>query len=275
MRQILLLLLAAICLLPACTVGQRPQPKPLPTTPAPVSPAPAAQPITVMQDRISRFDGKAGIFAKKLNGGETIAINADNIFPTASTHKLVVALAIYKYLYQQAPPNTQREYDQNIKKMMVVSDNAGFYHLLDEIEAKQPDALTKVLSDLKLTHTRIHSREAFQKYGYHSITTPQEMAIIFETIYNEDYLGPTMSAMLKEELAHTIYHEEIPRFMQKNKVMHKVGELSGMMCDVGIVDDGRDQILLSIFTVSKRPRQYASNFIATLSADAYNALRTK
>jgi len=272
MRRIILLFILA-SLLAACSLVQQPQTKPLPNSPTPTQ-TQTAMPQTVLQQKINRFDGKAGLFAKKLSTGDTIEINADTIFPTASTHKLVIALAVYKYLYQDADTTTKERYDKDIKQMMVVSDNAAFYRLLAEIENKQPDALNRVLSDLKLTHTRIHSREAFRQHGYHSVTTPREMATVMETIYREEYLGPQMSAILKEELANTIFHQEIPRFMQ-SKVLHKAGELPGMMCDVGIVDDGRDQILLSVFTLSARSPQYASDFIANTSADAYNALRTK
>lgn len=222
------------------------------------------------------FDGKVGLYAKNLKTINAISINADEIFPTASTHKLVVALAVYKYLYADAPVEKRKIYDQHIKNMMVVSDNQGFFVLLREIEATKPQALTQVLTDLGLTKTRIHSKEAFQQYGYHSVTTPYEMAVVFETIYNEQYLGKEMSVILKEELAKTIFKDEIPRLMQNNRVMHKVGQLpGGILNDVGIVDDGKDVILISAYTVTKRTPLYASEFIANLSAKSYNALRTR
>lgn len=159
--------------------------------------------------------------------------------------------------------------------MMQVSDNPSFYQMLREIENYKPDALSQVLKDLQLKNTWIHSEEAFTKYGYHSVTTPKEMAVIFETIYREQYLGKEMSGILKEELAKTIFQDEIPRFMQKKKVMHKVGSLPGMLCDVGIIDDGKDQILISIYTTSKQPENQSSLFIAETSAKLYNALSTK
>jgi beta-lactamase class A len=258
-------------LLAAC--GQAPPaPKPAPEPQSGSAPADPAQGIRL---EAGRFDGQAGIFAKNLGDGRTVEVNADKIFPTASTHKLVVALAVYRYLYPDASPAKKREYDRAIKAMMVTSDNPAFYRLLDEIAARKPDALTRTLTDLRLTHTRIHSGEAFRRYGYHSVTTPREMAAVFEAIYNETYLGKELSAILKEELANTIFREEIPRFMQKSRVMHKVGSLPGLLCDVGIVDNGRDKILISVFATTRRPEAYASNFIAHASATSYNALRTK
>ncbi|WWV71720.1 hypothetical protein SOV_30570 [Sporomusa ovata DSM 2662] len=228
-----------------------------------------------LQRSLEQFEGKAGLYTKNLKTGQTFGFNQDTIFPTASTHKMVVALAIYKYVYPEATTSEKKRYDNNIKQMMVISDNPAFYQLLDDIERKKPDALTRVLTDLKLVHTRIHSREAFSQYGYHSVTTPYEMAVVIETIYNETYLGKEFSAILKEELGKTIFKEEIPRYMQKAKVLHKVGELPGVQCDVGIVDDGRDLILISVYTTTQRAAPYASNFIADTSAKAYNLLRIK
>lgn len=267
-----LVVIPLLILLFAACAPAPPAPKPAPGPQAESAPADPAQGVRL---EAGRFDGQAGIFAKNLGSGRTIEVNADKIFPTASTHKLVVALAVYRYLYPDASPAQKHEYDQAIKAMMVTSDNPSFYRLLDEIAARRPDALTRVLTDLRLTHTRIHSGEAFRRYGYHSVTTPREMAAVFEAIYNESYLGKEMSAILKEELANTVFREEIPRFMQKSRVMHKVGSLPGLLCDVGIVDDGRDRILISVFATTRRPEAYASNFIAHASAAAYNALRTK
>ncbi|MBP2634451.1 MAG: Beta-lactamase enzyme family protein [Firmicutes bacterium] len=271
---ILLLILTSLCVI-ACGTVNTPQLKPEAVLPDTNVPQPPPDLGGQLQRSLENFDGKTGMYTKNLKTGTTFGFNQDSIFPTASTHKIVVALAIYKYLYTDAATDEKKRYDNNIRQMMVISDNPAFYRLLDDIERKKPDALTRVLTDLKLVHTRIHSRDAFAKYGYHSVTTPYEMAVLIEAVYNETYLGKEFSAILKEELATTIFNEEIPRYMQKVKVLHKVGELPGVQCDVGIIDDGRDVILISAYTTTRRAVPYASNFIANISAKAYNMLRTK
>jgi beta-lactamase class A len=277
MKRRLILLLVILTLSSACSLQNPPQQKPVENVPAPLTQASdetAAQ-INKIRRNLESFNGKAGLFAKNIKTGQTIAMNENQIFPTASTHKLVVALATYKYLYPESAPEKKNQYDIYIKNMMQVSDNPAFYRMVRELESRKPEALTQVLNDLQLKNTWIHSEEAFRQYGYHSVTTPAEMAAIFESIYHEQYLGKEMSVLLKEELAKTIFHEEIPRFMQKTKVMHKVGSLPGMLCDVGIVDDGKDQILISIFTTSKQAETQSSQYIAEMSADLYNALRSR
>lgn len=226
-----------------------------------------------IKNDLKGFSGTAGFFAKNLNTGKTMAFNQDVVFPTASTSKLVVALATYKYLYPNAGIEKTSEYDQEIKLMMTISDNDSFQSLLDEMDANQKDALNKVIKDLHLRQTQIHSEDAFKKYNYHSVTTPYEMAKVFEKIYTDKYLDKDKNETLKDELANSIFHDEIPRYMM-TPVLHKVGELDQVLCDVGVVQDGHDPILISFYTVTA-DHEYSSDFIATESAKIYNALRRK
>lgn len=226
-----------------------------------------------IKNDLKGFSGRVGVFAKNLNTGKTIQFNQDDVFPTASTSKLVVALATYKYLYPQAGIDKTSEYDQDINLMMTLSDNDSFYELLGEIESNKRDALIKVEKDLRLRQTQIHSDDAFNKYRYHSITTPYEMAKVFESIYANKYLDKDKSERMKSELANSIFHDEIPRYML-TPVFHKVGELDEVLCDVGVIQDGYEPILISFYTVTS-DHEYSSNFIATESAKLYNALRKK
>ncbi|MDU2064698.1 MAG: serine hydrolase [Sporomusaceae bacterium] len=233
----------------------------------------AAKPEIEIKNDLKGFNGRVGVFAKNLNTGKMIEFNQDDVFPTASTSKLVVALATYKYLYPKAGADTANKYDQDIELMMTISDNNSFQELLDEIDATNKDALTKVTKDLHLRKTKIHSEDAFNSYRYHSITTPYEMAKIFESIYTNKYLNKAKGEQLKSELANTIFHDEIPRYMATT-VFHKVGELDDILCDVGVIQDGHDPILISFYTATA-DHTYSSDFIATESAKLYNALRRK
>lgn len=234
----------------------------------------ATSPSQEIINDLKGFNGKAGVFALNLKSGRSLSYNDDVIFPTASTSKLVVALAVYKYLYAGVGQDKRDLYDRDVEAMITVSDNDSFTELLGELDANKPDALGRVIKDLRLKRTLIHSDAAFSSFGYHSVTTPREMANVMETLYRDRYLGKPRSVELKDELANTIFHDEIPRFML-TKVMHKVGELDNVLCDVGIVDDGKDQILISFYTTTNLSDTYASDFIATTSAKLYNALRKK
>jgi beta-lactamase class A len=236
---------------------------------AAVSAAPALE--KEITNDLKQFNGQVGVFAKNLKTGKTYKFNQDSIFPTASTSKLIVALATYKYLYPKAPAYKKNEYDQNIDVMIKVSDNTSFQTLLNEFDATAKNTFDKVEKDLRLKKTEIHDEQAFTKYGYHSITTPYEMSKVLETIYNEKYLDKPQVRRLKTNLANTIFTDEIPRHMQV-PVFHKVGELDDVLCDVGVVQDGHAPILISFYT-STANHSYSSDFIANISAKLYNALR--
>jgi beta-lactamase class A len=227
-----------------------------------------------MVNDAKKFAGTVGVYAKNLRTGKTFAYNQDAVFPAASTAKLVVTAALYKYLYPGASQAKKDLYDQSVDDMIVVSGNDSYRAMLAEIDAVRPDALRKVGKDLRLRKTLVHSEEAYKRYSYHSVTTPYEMAKVFEDIYRGRYLGKQKSAELKDKLANTIFRDEIPRYME-TPVMHKVGSLDNLLCDVGIVDDGKDQILISVYTLTDRPEAYASDYIAKTAAKAYNALRRK
>lgn len=220
---------------------------------------------------LKQFNGQVGVFARNLKTGKTIKYNQDVVFPTASTSKLVVALATYKYLYPKAPSYKQNEYDQDIDMMIKVSDNNTFNALLNEFDATKKDGFDKVQKDLRLSKTEIHDEQAFKRYNYHSVTTPYEMSKVIEAIYKERYIDKKNVRRLKDDLANTIYNDEIPRYMQV-PVFHKVGELDDVLCDVGVVQDGHDPILISFYTRTS-DHSYSSDFIANVSAKLYNALR--
>ncbi|MBP2637003.1 MAG: hypothetical protein H6Q72_2910 [Firmicutes bacterium] len=220
---------------------------------------------------LKQFNGQVGVFAKNLKTEKTIKYNQDTIFPTASTSKLIVALATYKYLYPKAPTYKQNEYDQDIDLMIKVSDNTTFEALLNEFDTTKKDGFDKVERDLRLSKTEIHDEQAFKKYSYHSVTTPYEMSKVLETIYKEKYIDKKQVRRLKDDLANTIFQDEIPRYMQV-PVFHKVGELDDVLCDVGVIQDGHDPILISFYTRTG-DHSYSSDFIATVSAKLYNALR--
>jgi len=231
---------------------------------APPKPSPATQ-------AIKDFDGQVGIYAKNLKTGKTYSHNADVVFPTASTSKLVVAMAVYKYLYPKADAATKARYAEDIRLMMQVSDNEAFHELLTDIAGSQSNALDRVVNDMHLKQTRIHNEGAYEKYGYHSVTTAYEMGQVFEKLFRTKYLDKTASGIMKNELADTIFQDEIPRYLS-GKVMHKIGELDDILCDVGVADDGNNQILLSIYTRTDQGGEYASDFIAQLSSLLFQEL---
>jgi beta-lactamase class A len=218
-----------------------------------------------------QFNGLVGLYAKNLKTGKVIAYQPNLIFPTASTSKLFVVITVYKYLYPQATVEQQQLYDQQIKDAIEFSDNDAFYQLLEEIDQIRPDALALVTQDMKLSQTFIHNEDAYLLYQYHSVTTAQEMAMVLETLVTTKYLDLDKTELLKQELANTIFAQELPRYLP-SKVMHKVGELDQVLCDVGLVEEGPNQVIISVYTASDMVHDDASDFIANISQMIYYSI---
>lgn len=220
---------------------------------------------------LTGFNGRVSVYAKNLKTGKSYGFKDSDIFPTASTSKLIVSLATYKYLYPKATEVKRAEYDDGINAMMTVSDNEYFASFLDEFDNRNKNELAKTVKDLGLRKTQIHSEDAFTRYQYHSVTTAYEMGRVLETIYRDKYIPKDKTLQMKQELRNSIFQDEIPRYME-TPVVHKIGQINDVLCDVGIIEDGHAPILVSIYTRTD-DEDYASNFIASIAAKLYNALR--
>lgn len=216
---------------------------------------------------VSSFAGNAGIYAKNLRTRQEIRVNADTVFATASTNKLVVAMGVYKYLFDKVPETEQVRLEGNIERMMRISDNAAYFDSIAAIRAFfGEEILNHILRhDLQLEATYVNSQVSLAQYQYSSVTTPYEMGEVFEKLYDGKYLGEERSRRMLDYLAHTMFNDEIPRFFAGTLVMHKIGSLDDYLNDVGIVQIGQDPILISVFTRTDEGEDYASHFIAAVA----------
>ena len=60
--------------------------------------------------------------------------------------------------------------------------------------------------------------------------------------------------------------------MQERKVIPKLGKLDEVLADVGIIEGPNGSILISIFTETPQDGDYASDYIAAMSACLYSRL---
>lgn len=249
-------------------------PKPAAQPKVPSLPRSSAQTLTpALCPVLGSFSGSVGVYAKNLKTRKALVLNPDGIFASASTIKVPVAVIIYRYFYDGADPDTRRFYDTGIERMMTVSDNEYFHSFLNEIEERiGPDVVWQRFAWLGMKHTTIRDDEARNKFGYSSVTTAGDMAILFEHFYRGNLIRKAKTDGMKKALANTIFNDELPRYMQKRRVLHKIGELDDVLADVGVVEGSRGPVLISIYTRTSQGVEYASDFIAALSACTYSRL---
>jgi beta-lactamase class A len=179
-------------------------------TPSPTPSVTQAQVARLVQ----AFHGEMGVYAKNLDSGEVIAVNADARFPTASLIKVAVMAEVFRQMSQgkfgRDTTVTLREKDKAgdetiplnmlhdgtvltvsdlLKFMIAYSDNTATNLLVAKVGTKNVDAL---LDSLGLTKTRLYRPtfrdghadvlpEEEKEYGLGS-TTPREAATLMELI---------------------------------------------------------------------------------------------
>ena len=220
-----------------------------------------------------RFQGAVGIYAKNLRTGQVLVLNPDDIFAAASTIKVPVSVVVYRHFYEQADSETQQMYDTGVELMLTVSDNDYFADFLDEIEETiGPEIMQEHFALLGLKNTTIRDPQAREAFGYSNVTTAMDMGLFFEQLYLGKLINSEKTNFMKDALAETVFDEELPRYMQDRRVLHKIGELDDVLADVGIVEGENGPILISIFTETPLEIDYASDYIAMMSACIYQRL---
>ena len=244
----------------------------------PLSETTTSMPSTIAPKReactlATQFIGSVGVYAKNLKTGQTVSCNADQVFAAASTIKVPVSVIVYNHFYKDADKTQQHEYDAGVELMMTISDNDYFADFLDEIEDKMgAEVIRQNFAKIGLTQTTIRDSQARQTHGYSNTTTAKDMALFFEQLYAGKLLPPDKTQFMTAALSHTIFPDELARYMQDRHVLHKIGELDNVLADVGIVEGPHGPILISIFTETDLDSDYASDQIASLSACVYSRL---
>jgi beta-lactamase class A len=164
--------------------------------------------------KVRAFHGEMGVYAKNLDTGEVIAVNADQRFPTASLIKVAVMCEVYRQLEagklgldttvtlrdsekvgdETIPLNmlhdgTVLTVSDLLKFMIAYSDNTATNLLIAKVGTKSVNAL---LDSFGLTKTRLYRPtfrdgradvlpEEEKEYGLGS-TTPREAATLMELI---------------------------------------------------------------------------------------------
>src|SRR5262245_19574374 len=172
--------------------------------------------------KMRAFHGEIGLYAKNLDTGEVVAVNADERFPTASLIKVAVMAEVYGQMeagkFGKETPVTLHDADKAgdetiplnmlhdgteltvsdlLKFMIAYSDNTATNLLIAKVGTKNVNAL---LDSFGLTKTRLYRPtfrdghgdvlpEEEKEFGLGS-TTPREAATLLELITQGKVVSP-------------------------------------------------------------------------------------
>lgn len=227
------------------------------------TPAPSRMNMDAIHEAIAAFDGVVGLYARNLDTGEEIAVNADARFPTASTIKTAVMVEAWHQAVEGIlsldQTLTLRDADKVggsgvlnglsdglelkvrdlIHLMIVLSDNTATNMLVNRLGTKKIDDR---LVSYGLTHTKIF-RPTFRdgkpdihpdlekEFGL-GMSTPREMARLMALIAEGRAVNENASAAMLETLRRQQDRAMIPRYLPPDvQVANKTGTDAEKLAD--------------------------------------------
>jgi len=241
------------------------------------------------------FDGAMGIVIRDLTDGKEFALNADDVFPTASSIKLPMLVELFRQsqtgsgakltdlytfrsedlvpdsaIMENLTPGVSRVTNRDLAGFVVaVSDNSATNVLIDRVGMEN---VNHMLDSLGLRQTRLRRKmmdiKAAQE-GRENIATPREMAALLETVYRGKVLNPQTTEEFFKVMC-TTKDSPIPRLLPDGtRIANKPGELDGVRTDSGIVFLKQRPYVISVMTTYARDEHAASEAISRISLIAY------
>jgi beta-lactamase class A len=246
-----LALLLAMLGAPGCATGQGAQSGVVPAT---FARADTAALHRTLDSLAAAHHGVVGYTVHDLDTGERLERRGDETFPTASLIKVSILVTVYDLVQQKKlsldDPITllaidkvpgsgllQFMHDRSVFTvhdaawlMITISDNTATNLLLDRIIIRR---VWDEMEKLGLPHTKVHSKsflrsssvamDSSAKYGL-GVTTPNEMAHLFELLANGQAVSPAADSAMLDILAHNENFEKLERFVSGLDIPHKTGE---------------------------------------------------
>ena len=237
-----------------------------------------------IEQLVNGFQGDVGIYVRHLETGESAALNADSLFPTASMIKVPILLKTF-----DAIDRGELDYDQKLTYrdslhypgddllgsfrdgeplplskavllMQTTSDNTASLWL--QHLSGTGAAINEWLADHGFESTRVNSRtdgrtDDWERYGWGQ-TTPREMAELVTLIRNGEAVSAAASEEMYRILTRTYWDEEalsqIPPTVQ---AASKQGFVSHSRSEVVLVNAPSGDYVFCIITKNQEDQRRA------------------
>ena len=237
-----------------------------------------------IEQEIHGFNGDIGIYVKNLRTGNTISVNADTIFPTASIVKVPILIGVmdkiqkgelgydsvlvYKdsLLYEgedilgSFKTNEKILLKKIIMLMLTTSDNTASLWL--QSLAGTGTRINKILDSLGLVYTRVNSRTPGREnnrtqFGWGQ-TTPKEMGILLEKIYRNEIFSVSACERMMRSLGRNYWdlNEAISQIPPYIEVFSKNGCVNASRSEVILVNAPHNPYIFCIFTKNNKDTQW-------------------
>ena len=232
------------------------------------------------------FSGIAGIYAQNLRTGQTAAIRADELFPTASMIKVPILVTTFDAMargrlgyhdtltYRDSllyagddilgsfRDSTQIELNRVIMLMITTSDNTAALWL--QSLAGTGTAINQWLGDHGFDSTRMNSRTPgrqgnWEEYGWGQ-TTPREIARLLVMIREGKAVSPAASQQMYRALTRIYWNgyalSRIPPWVQ---VASKQGAVDRSRSEVALVNAPSGDYVFSVITRNQQDTTWTAD----------------
>jgi beta-lactamase class A len=276
--------------------------------PAPLSSAQEAAPETLqaalheqfetgMRQTARRLDGVVGYAIQDLATGDSFYLNADLVFPTASSIKLAVLLELMRQAQEGKisldEQHTVRRGETTVGDdepilamlgdgtvtmslrdiatfMVVLSDNSATNILIDRLGL---DNVNSVIARLGLRQTHLRRKmldiEA-AKQGRENVSTPREMMTLVAKVHGGDVLDRVHTKDYFSLLAQpkdSLFHKALPSTVT---IEDKPGALDAVRCDTGIIEVKGHPFAISVMTTYDSDNAEGERAVREIARLAYN-----
>jgi beta-lactamase class A len=249
--------LALILLLPACAQGQ-----------VATAAAPQRADTTALRRTLDSLAGAhrgvVGYAVRNVDTGERMERRGDETFSTASLIKVPILVTLFDLIEQkklalddpltvlaidQVPgsgvlqffkPGSTLTVSDAAWLMMTLSDNTATNLILDRIIIRR---VWEKMEALGLAHTKVHSKSFLRiasvamdssvKYGF-GVTTPNEMATLFELIARGKAVSPAADSMMLRMLENGDNSALLLRYAAGTRSAHKWGGTDQVRTDCAL-----------------------------------------
>ena len=239
-----------------------------------------------LREMSQQIDGRVSLYARNLDSGRDVAINADEPVRTASTIKLPIACAVAKFVadgrHAWSDRLTIRAEDKvsgsgvladfsdgesislrdATTLMIIVSDNTATNLILDRVGG---DPVNEYLASLGLERTRVMRKirgdgnqlkpaQGWTREGSRpenqrfgiGVSTPREMVRLLELLEQGKLVDRHSSQVVLQMLERQQYKDGIGRKADPFRVVSKSGSLDALRSDVGIVYTAHGRVAMAI-----------------------------
>ncbi len=250
----------------------------------------------IVMEEIKSVEEKVSIIIKDLTHDKWLLKYDENrIFPSASLIKILIMVEALERvekgeysLYEKIKVKENDRVDYSIISelkleeyplidlitlMIILSDNTATNVLIELLGYEEINERAKKLGcNNTVLRRKMMDFEAARE-GRENVTSPMDMALIMEKIYNKSIISPKMCELMTQILTRQKHRDMLPRYiLDEVTIAHKTGELSGLNHDIGIFYLQNIHYLIGVFTTNGKDDLVGKRTIGKISKLVYDNL---